>query len=181
MQRIVASVTTLDQHLDTVANDSDVYRPAACPHCRLSGLWRHGCYHRKADRSADGADSGKSRNPVPVLRYLCRGCLRTCSRLPLCIAPRRWYDWAVQQVVLLLMLSGCSVHRCSDCTDRARRTVRRWRDWLQDRSESFAFFLRSRFPELGRLCGHEAFWRHVIDSLSLAQAMAWLDRELIVP
>jgi hypothetical protein len=34
---------------------------------------------------------------------------------------------------------------------------------------------------LGRVPDHGAFWRHVIDSMSLAQAMAWLDRDLVVP
>ena len=34
------------------------------------------------------------------------GCRRTCSRLPLCIAPRRWYDWALQQVVLQNLFDG---------------------------------------------------------------------------
>ena len=177
MHRIVASITTLDQHLETLGTNAEVYRPQACPHCRLGGLWRHGCYHRKADRSA----GGESRNPVAVLRFICRECLRTCSRLPLCSAPRRWYDWAMQQVVLALLLAGCSVHLCCRCTCRARRTVRRWRDWLDDRSERFAFFLRTRFAQLGRSADRESFWRHVLDSLSLGQAMAWLDRDLIVP
>jgi hypothetical protein len=177
MQRIVASVTSLDQHLEALTTNPEAYRPEACPHCQLGGLWRHGCYHRKADRSAGGA----SRNPVAVLRFLCRECLRTCSRLPLCIAPRRWYDWAVQQMVLALLLSGCSVRRCCRCTCRARRTVRRWRDWLRDRSERFAFFLRSRFADLGRSADHETLWRHVLEGMSLGQAMAWLDRDLIVP
>jgi len=83
--------------------------------------------------------------------------------------------------VLLLLLSGASLNGCCSFTGRALRTVVRWRDWLKQRGQSFAFFLRSRFPELGRLPGHDAFWRHVIGSMSLAQAMAWLDRELIVP
>ena len=178
MQRIVASITTLEHHLEALELNSEVYRPDACPHCRLGGLWRHGCYHRKADRSA----GGESRNPVAVLRFLCRECLRTCSRLPACIAPRRWYDWAVQQLVLMMMLlGGGSVHGCSRLAGCARRTVRRWRDWLDARSERFAFFLRSRFAELGRLADHESFWRYVLDSLSLAQAMAWVDRDLTVP
>jgi hypothetical protein len=87
----------------------------------------------------------------------------------------------MQQLVLLLLLSGASLNDCCARTGRALRTVVRWRDWLKQRGQSFAFFLRSRFPELGRLPDHDAFWRHVIDSLSLARAMAWLDRELIVP
>ena len=179
MHRIVASITTLEQHLDAVLARPEAYRPQACPHCRSGGLWRHGCYHRKADRRA--AAGAGSRNPVAVLRFLCRQCRGTCSRLPLCIAPRRWYDWALQQVVLALLLAGCSVHSCSACSGRSRRTVRRWRDWLQARGEQFAFCLRSRLPELGRWPDEAAMWRHVIDAMPLAQAMAWLDRELIVP
>lgn len=177
MNRILASITTLEQHLEAVRTTCDAYRPDACPHCGFSGLWGHGCYYRKGDRCTGGA----TREPVPVLRLLCRECVRTCSRLPLFICPRRWYGWAMQQVVLLLLLSGASLNGCCGYTGRAVRTVVRWRDWLKQRGQSFAFFLRSRFPELGRIPGHDAFWRHVIDSMSLAQAMAWLDRELIVP
>ncbi|MBK9442558.1 MAG: hypothetical protein IPN53_15175 [Comamonadaceae bacterium] len=36
--------------------------------------------------------SAKGCNPVPILRYLCNACKHTCSRLPACIAPRRWFD-----------------------------------------------------------------------------------------
>ena len=103
------------------------------------------------------------------------------SRLPACIAPRRWYDWVVQQAVLLLLLGGASLHQCARCGGRDRRTVRRWRDWLRERSEEFSFCLRSRLPELGRLAEFESFWRNVIDEVTLQQAMAWLDRELVVP
>ena len=178
MHRILASITNLEQHAQALAGDSEAYRPVACPHCQQAGLWRHGRYERKADRSAG---AGESLNPVAVLRFLCRACERTCSRLPACIAPRRWYDWAVQQVVLLMLLAGGSVRRCAACTCRDRHTVRRWRDWLRSRSEAFAFFLRSRLPEFGRFADHESFWRKVIEALSLAQTMALLDRDLVVP
>jgi hypothetical protein len=179
MQRIVESVKTLDEHLHAVKTTPDVYRPAACPHCRAGRMWHHGHYERKADRSASGA---QSRNPVRVLRFICGVCARTCSRLPLCIAPRRWYDWAVQQVVLLLLLAGSSLHHCCGCTGRARHTVRRWRDWLRKRSQEFSFHLRSRVAELGRhSVDHESFWRGVLAHMPLAQAMALLDRDLSVP
>jgi hypothetical protein len=180
MHRIVESVTTLDEHLHAVKATPEVYRPAACPHCQAGDMRHHGCYYRKADRST--VTGAQSRNPVPVLRFICRACWRTCSRLPLCIAPRRWYDWAVQQMVLLLLLAGSSVHHCCGCSGRARHTVRRWRDWLRKRSEVFAFHLRSRVAELGR-CGteHESFWRGALAHMPLAQAMALLDRDLIVP
>jgi len=177
MQRIVGGIASLAQHLTTVATDPEQYRPQACPHCGRAGVWRHGCYHRKADRSVGVG----SLNPVAVLRFLCGACARTCSRLPACIAPRRWWDWSVQQAVLVLLLAGMSVHGCARASGRDRHTVRRWRDWLHGRSDSFTFVLRSRWPELGRRAEFESFWRNVIETMSLQQAMVWLDRDLTVP
>jgi len=179
MQRIVSSITAFEQHFLAVLQTPWIYRPPACPHCGSSVLWRHGCYHRKADRRH--RHGCRSCNPVPILRYLCPGCWCTCSRLPLCVAPRRWYDWAVQQAVLQFVLSGGSLQCCSRCMCLDRRTVRRWRDWLNARSETFAFFLRSRFPEWGRSPDGPSFWRQVLDSMPLAKVMAWLDREISVP
>ena len=178
MHRIVGNIVSVAQHLATVFTDPEVYRPSTCPHCGRGGVWRHGCYHRKADRSSSGEES---LNPVPVLRFLCPGCARTCSRLPACIAPRRWFDWVVQQAVLLLLLGGASLRQCERCSGRDRHTVRRWRDWLREHHERYTFFLRSRLPELGRRADFESFWRHVMQSMSLQQAMVWLDRDLIVP
>lgn len=82
---------------------------------------------------------------------------------------------------MAVLLAGGSVHRCAACTCRDRHTVRRWRDWLHERGEAFAFFLRSRHPEFGRFVDHDSFWRNVIEALSLEQAMALLDRDLVVP
>jgi len=178
MFRIVSAVTSLEQHCVAVARDPEVYRPVACPHCGIGGLWRHGCYHRKADRDAR---PGASRNPVPILRFCCQGCRRTCSRLPACIAPRRWYDWAVQQLVLLCLLGAGSLHQASRLCGVARHTARRWWNWLEARNETFAFFLRSRFPEWGRTRDRESFWRTCLGDRPLHEVMAWLDRELIVP
>ncbi|MDP1756583.1 MAG: hypothetical protein Q8L38_03935 [Pseudohongiella sp.] len=178
MNRILGVITTLDQHFDEVANGGDVYRPVNCPYCQAGGLWRHGCYCRKADRTSSG---DASRNPVPILRFLCRSCERTCSRLPACIAPRRWFDWNVQQVILLMLMAGVSLWQCCLQTGRALSTVRRWRDWISTRSDNFEFFLRSRFPELGRAPEPDAFWRQVMNTISLSQAMAWLNQYLVVP
>lgn len=177
MQRILATITTLDQHEEALKTDPGVYRPDACPHCGLAGLWHHGCYYRKADREA----GVKSHNPVKVLRFLCSPCQGTCSRLPLCVAPRRWYDWAVQQIALLLLLSGSSLAACAEHCGLGRHTLGRWRAWLALHSETFKFWLCSRFPELGRIADHAPFWRHVFDTLSLARAMAWLNQEISVP
>ncbi len=178
MHRIVSSIKTLEHHCNAIIQTPEVYRPPCCPHCGLKVLWRHGYYYRKADRRRHCEES---LNPVPICRYCCSGCRRTCSRLPLCIAPRRWYDWVVQQGVLLLLLSGYSVHGCSRVTCFDRRTVRRWRDWLSSRTEAFAFVLRGRFPEWGRSAEGADFWRLVFRQMPLADVMAWLDRDLIIP
>jgi transposase-like protein len=178
MHRIVPGILSLAQHIQLLAEDPQRYRPAHCPHCQAARPWCHGCYWRKADR---GADAAASLNPVPVLRYFCQPCTRTCSRLPECIAPRRWFDWAVQQAVLLLLLAGCSVRLCAASTGRPRRTVQRWGAWLTERHSVFAFFLRSRFAELGRAGDGPAFWLGVLEMMSLSGAMVWLDMELDVP
>ena len=178
MNRIVASVTTLEQHVEAVKQTPEIYRPLSCPHCGIKIVWQHGCYTRKADRRQDGEGS---LNPVPILRYRCSACRRTCSRLPLCIAPRRWYDWSVQQGGLEGLLNGLSLRHCAGNDVPDRRTFGRWRQWLQERGQTFEFHLRSRLPELGRVAGFVDFWRQVFKSMGLAAAMALLDQGMIVP
>ena len=65
MHRIVASISTLAEHVIVVQTNPGAYRPDACPHCGVGGLWGHGRYYRKGERSTGGA----TREPVPVLRY----------------------------------------------------------------------------------------------------------------
>ncbi len=177
MHRIVATVTSLEQHRRQLASDPESYRPAACPHCGVGKPWRHGCYQRKAERS----QSNVGRDLVPVPRFRCDPCRRTCSCLPACVAPRRWYDWVVQQLVLLCLAGGDSLHAAARYCQVARHTARRWRDWLAARGEQFAFFLRSRFADWGRAGDSAAFWRISLGQRSLAELMAWLDRDLVVP
>ena len=59
--------------------------------------------------------------------------------------------------------------------------MRRWRNWLRGRGDAFALFLRSRCAEFGRFADCQSCWRNVIYTLSLEQAMALLDRDLVVP
>ena len=178
MNRIVATVTSLAQHRSLLAQAPELYRPSACPHCGLTKLWRHGCYQRKVER--DIATSA-ARDLVAIPRFRCPSCQRTCSRLPACIAPRRWYDWIVQQVLLCALTSGASLHAAARCCAVDRHTARRWRNWLAARGATFAFFLRSRFPGWGRLGDDAAFWRRSLAEGSLQELMAWLDHDLIVP
>jgi transposase-like protein len=180
MDRILSANPSLLQHILQVHHSPEAYRPFACPHCGLASPWLHGVYVRKADRSGAADDS---LNPVPVCRFLCRGCGRTCSRLPLAIAPRRWYDWEMQQRVLQWLLSAVSLHQASERAHLDRRTVRRWREWLREQTALFSFHLRERFPEqLGRIGGDwMAFWRACLDLMPLCEAMALLGPKLDVP
>jgi hypothetical protein len=179
MRRILSAITSLRQHIEQISHDPDVYRPITCPHCGLGCLWRHGFYPRKADRRGDG---DRSLNPIPILRFRCgNGCGRTCSRLPLCIAPLRWHDWAVQQCALLVLLRGGSQRHASREAKVDRHTVRRWWNWLATRHDAFSALLRSRFPDLGRTVDSAHFWRNLIEHMPFAEAMGWLDREMTVP
>jgi Domain of unknown function (DUF6431) len=177
MYRIVLAFATLEQHLHAVISTPQSYRPDRCPHCGFGGLWGHGFYDRKADRSSQA-----ELNPIPVPRFRCLACSRTCSRLPLCICPRRWYGWALQQLGLSLLLFGVSLRRTAAVTGLARHTVRRWWLWLQANSADFAFRLRSRFAQLGRTTDTPAFWRACFADMPLCRAMAWLNHDgLTVP
>lgn len=178
MHRILSANPSLPQHIEQIAHAPAAYRPFACPHCGVGGLWLHGFYERKADR--DGT-LGASLNPVLIPRFCCGPCGRTCSRLPLSIAPRRWHPWAKQQRVLLDLLAGASLRATARCVGLGRHTARRWRDWLHASTSTFAFVLRSRFPELGRGGDGPGFWRACLAAMPLAEAMAWADREMTVP
>lgn len=179
MSRIVPAIASLSHHFETLRQSPEVYRPSTCPHCGLGRLWGHGCYERKADRRPG---PGGSLNPIPIPRFLCQGCRQTCSRLPECIAPRRWYDWAVQQVVLLWLLGGGSLHQAAVQGGVDRHTVRRWWAWLKERSATFGFWLRGGFPEWGRAVEGAGFWQGCWNAMPLRRVMAWLDGQgLVVP
>jgi len=178
MRRILSAFPSLPQHIEQIMHAPEVYRLDACPHCGVAKPWLHGCYERKADR---GGPAGASLNPVQVARFCCGACRRTSSRLPLCIAPRRWYSWAEQQRVLLNLLAGASLRHAARCAGIARHTARRWRDWTHACGTTLAFVLRSRFPELGRGGDGPGFWRACLAAMPLAEAMAWADRDISVP
>ena len=180
MYRIASDITTLDQRLTTLFSNPERYRPERCPNCGWAKLWAHGCYTRKADRLPEGTGE---RNPVPILRFRCSfpDCRRTCSCLPACIAPRRWYPWAAQQMALALVLTGASLHNVEEqFVSRWRRgpvrsTIRRWLDWLDARGAGFAFRLKGRFPALARIGDGTPFWLASFETLGLAKVMAALD------
>jgi hypothetical protein len=120
-------------------------------------------------------------NPVPIPRYCCAGCGQTCSRLPECIAPRRWYNWLLQQIGVGAVIDDSPPTDPPPGPIPARRTVGRWWRWLQMRTPQFRFYLSSRWPELGRRVVDTDFWRAVFAGGGLAAAMTWLDQEISVP
>ncbi len=188
MQRIVAGITSLDQHEQVIALTPDLYRPQVCPHCGANVLWAHGSYSRKADLCNRGE---ANRNPVPILRFCCAACGRTCSRLPECIAPHRWYNWMLQQTGLRSVLDPTAPTEAPIATPEApampscptptRRTLGRWHAWLQEKGADFRFHLTSRFSDLARVGDGVAFWLGVFDTLGLSSAMACCGQEVAVP
>ena len=178
MRRIVLGITSLEQHLPTLSQNPEVYRPHSCPDCGFWKLWVHGSYDRKADRSGVGEEN---LNPIPIPRYRCAGCKVTCSLVPECIAPRRWYSWAVQAVCLLAVMRGVEPEVCASGRSPARRTIGRWWRWLQECGSVFRFHLNSRFAELGRLGEELDYWCQVIGTMGLSRAMAFVNREMRVP
>ena len=173
MSSILAEITSLEQHIQHLYNYPDDYRPPQCPHCHKANVWIHGSYTRMADR--DKKTSGHL-NPVPIPRFRCPHCKKTCSVLPECIPPRRWYLWTIQQAALWLLLTGHSLPPIRPSRYPGRTTIRRWWQWLQDAFLHHADVLRSRFPELGRFVGFHEFWQTCLTKMPLSEAMYWLHK-----
>jgi transposase len=155
MVHIVAGILLLVQQLTTLQETPEYYRPARCPHCGKEGVWCHGYYSRKADRS----QSVDSLNPIPISRFFCPYCQKTCSALPECISPRRWYLCCVQQVVLFNWVSGESLHTTSKQVQPSRSTCRRW---LTRFKEQFWVQRDALCAGISALChsiGFEHFWQ----------------------
>jgi len=177
MPRILPGIASLKQHLEHLDLDPEAYRPDVCPHCGKAGVWFHGQYRRKADWV--GTDGGYQ-DPVPIPRFYCPHCRRTSSRLPACIAPRRWYPWILQQAVFVLLLAGHSIREVSRQQRASRHTVSRWWRFLKARHMEYAFHLCSRFSRLGCHSSPESFWLTCFGQMTLAEAMGWLDQDDVV-
>ena len=168
---ILAGIVSLRQHVCHVQTQLDDFRPACCPHCGHQGLWYHGWYGRQSSRR--GLEQ-LTVDPIPIQRFLCPRCGRTCSCLPEAIPPRRWYLWDVQQLALCLLLGGTSLNDLARQLQPCRQTLKRWWQRLRDRFDLQASTLRSHFAELGRWPGFAAFWSHCLDTMPLSGAMLCL-------
>jgi hypothetical protein len=135
----------------------------------LLKLYIHGFYERKVRKKEDCDGS-----TIRVLRFICASCSRTCSRLPTFLPPRRWYWWKDQQTALKLYLEGFIVSDVARQCKLHRQTVSRWVHWLEERFQSYAFSLRSRFEQLGRHDAPTPFWLACLAQMDLCQAICFV-------
>jgi hypothetical protein len=181
MRLILSDIYNLDQHISIFLNNPDRYRPPQCPYCGKGSVWFHAVYYRNA-----GCERGVGCS-APVQRFLCTNedCERTCSVLPEYIPPRRWYHWAVQQMVLSLVLLGHSLTDIGDLMQTRHPnlprhpslwTIQRWAQSLHGQFIHHRFHLCNRLPELGRCPSYQTFWQACFDQMSLSKAMLILNQ-----
>ena len=123
-------------------------------------------------------------NDLAVLRFKCidESCGRTCSSLPECFAPRRWYPWINQQWCLWFLLVGYSINQVDYLFPMARSTIVRWKNWLDDNFKLFHRYLKNKFPEFGYDENKVRFWLNWLEKYSLSHAMVFLNnQQVIVP
>jgi hypothetical protein len=177
MTIILTGIQSLGQHNSTLLERPTDYRPACCKGCGKSILWSHGFYTRKAKGEKDHG------SPVLIPRFICPNCLLTCSVLPEYIPPKRWYHWAIQEVVLRLFLSGstysdvldslCRVYvNRQDFVEPSVSTLHRW--WSRFKSDYLnnRFCLCNYFPSLGASNELSTFWLSCLEKMRLSSAMA---------
>ena len=173
MPFIVPNIDTIKQYLNLLTEQGpSAFRPDCCPTCGKLGLWCHGTYPRKADRLNSGSES---LNPIPICRFMCSRCNHTCSSLPECIPPRRWYLWIVQSAAWVLMLIQFSLRRIASILPPARHTFSRWGNRFTLSFKMHVFHLCSRFSDLGASSASMAtFWGACLKDMTLSHAMYWI-------
>jgi len=169
MSVILIGIHTLKQHVRHLHTQPQEYQPQRCPSCGFHTLWAHGYYQRQADREHGSQDS---LNPIRIPRYRCPHCRHTCSTLPACLPPRRWYPWSLQQQALEQSVRGHSICQIAQALIPARTTISRWIRRFKERFALHADHLRQRLSTLQRTSGFHPFWRQCLCRCSLAEAMA---------
>ncbi len=166
MPWILSDIVSLAQYVATFSMKE--FDKKRCLHCGKLGLWRHGHYPRKADRSSV---SDESLNPILIQRYYCPSCCQTSSVLPECIPPKRWYLWDAQQEALLLLLVGKSLNATAKEITPSRHTIKRWLTRLKERFLLHKDVLCNYFIELGRTVNYIDFWQAFFKTHLLSAAM----------
>ncbi|MGA9313425.1 MAG: DUF6431 domain-containing protein [Solirubrobacteraceae bacterium] len=168
MVYIFSGILSLVQYIDLLKYEPETLRLEKCLCCGKSNPWRHGGYPREADRINP---SNESLNSIFIQRYYCPACHKTCSVLPECIPPRRWYLWETQQTAILLVLLGQSARAAEQQVKPSRHTIKRWVAWLITQFKLHKDILCSHFSSFGLFMEPVGFWNHVFDKLSLSTAM----------
>jgi transposase-like protein len=149
-------------------HNGELPRLAKCP-CGKSNPHRHGTYDRKADRTGTIEES---LNPVPIQRYYCPECKKTCSVLPECIAHNRWYLWEIQALALLLVFSKKSIFATANKMQISRQTISRWAGRLKEQLIFHKDILCNIFTDLGRTATDlNDFWLSVFKQINFGAAM----------
>jgi hypothetical protein len=176
MACILAGILSLTQHLSTLKTSPEKYYLNQCPHtdCGKSGLWCHGYRYRKSDRENN---EQSTLNPIPILRLYCPTCKRTCSVLPECIPPHRWYLWLIQQIAIILYFSGISLTKISQKIIPSRFTISRWIKRLSDQFNTHALHFKSKWSWLGYYASVNDFWSALLNKISLSQVMLFLNNQ----
>ena len=165
---ILTDIPTLAQYLAKLKQESCLFDKGCCPHCGYATLWKHAWYYRKSDRINPAQCSI---NLIPIQRFLCPACHKTCSALPECIPPRRWYVWGVQQAALLLVLGGKSIYAAAKESIPSRHTISRWMTRSREQFTKHKITLCQHLSDWGRTTDFIDFWKSCFNRLSLAQAM----------
>ena len=169
MSYILPRILSLIQYKNDIeGNLHESIRLERCECCGKLRPQRYGYYSRKSDR-IPGVDV--SLNPIKIQRYYCPSCRRTMSVLPECIPPRRWYLWEVQQVVLVLLLSGLSICTVAKTSQPSRHTVARWLTRLKTQFLLHRDALVSFREDLCKSVTFTAFWQNCLGWISLGEAM----------
>lgn len=176
MANIVAGMLSIMQYVTSLKSDPEKYCLEYCPYpgCGKSGLWCHGCRYRKADRENNDQSS---MNPVPILRFYCPTCKHTCSLLPECIPPLRWYLWLIQQIAISLFFSGLSFNKISQKILPSRWTISRWIKKLGEQFNIHALHLKTKWSWLGYHTSLKKFWPTLLEKMDLSHAMLFLNNQ----
>lgn len=156
IRNIIPEVLSLFQYQEMHPKD---FRPTRCPHCGKEGLWCHGHYDRKIDH-----------NFVPIFRYFCPHCCRTCSTLPEYLSPGRRYVWDIQQTAIILAITGKSFAAIAKKIMPSRHTISRWLKKLKEQWQFHKNVLCKHFADLNPNDFND-FWLTCLKKIPLSQAM----------
>jgi len=173
MKLIIPNITNLKDYFLNFSNIINRYRNECaqhCPHCgAINSLWKHGFYKRKPDR-----ETGEC-NFTLHQRFKCCMCQKTCSVLPECISPRRWYIWELQESALRQYLNGTSIKSIAKSILPSRKTISRWINELKENFLVYADKLKNLSPDLGRYGNFTTFWRGCLNKWQLSKIMLTLN------